>query len=300
MKQPLTKTLFLLIVCLEFSFAQAGKAGLSFLKLGVGSRALAMGEAYTAIASDPTAIQFNPAALSLSKSSQVLLMHRQWIQDVKTEYIAAKTFVDNFSFGIAVNSTGVDNIELRNTPGPPLETFSSRYASLGGGISYEYNRSLSLGLTFNYLYEKLYVEEAEGFGVNFGALYLSPWNVRFGVAVNNIGSMNELKNEASKLPTQIRFGAGYEIPLEKINASLIAATDIVASTVEHQSHINLGAEFLYAKTFAARLGFQTAYEAKNISAGVGLRYGMMRVDYAFVPFKYTLGSTHTFTIGVEF
>jgi hypothetical protein len=300
MKQTITLILLLLILLIQFSVAQPGKTGLSFLKLGVGSRALAMGEAYTAIASDPTAIHFNPAALSLSKSPQILLMHRQWIQDVKTEYISAKTSLNQFSFGIAVNATSVDNIELRTTPGLPIGTFSARNAAIGGGISYDFDTTLSFGLAVNYLYEKLYVEEAQGLGVNFGALYLSPWNVRFGFAVNNIGSMNELKYEASKIPTQIRFGAGYEMPLESIDASLLTATDIVSSSVENKSHVNFGIEFIYSKTFAARLGYQTGYEAKSISAGVGVMYGMARFDYAFVPFKYELGSTHTFTVGVEF
>lgn len=300
MKQRKIILLVSFVLCINYADAQPGKAGLSFLKLGVGSRALGMGEAYTAIASDPTAIHYNPAALSLSKSSQVLLMHRQWIQDVKTEYISAKTSLEQFSFGIAVNATSVDNIELRTTPGLPLGTFSARNAAIGGGVSYEFDPYLSIGFAVNYLYEKIYVEEAQGLGVNVGALYLSPWNVRFGLAVNNIGSMNELKNEASKLPTQVRVGAGYEIPLESIDASLLTAADIVSSTAENKSHINLGAEFLYSNTFAARLGYQTGYEARNFSAGIGVKYGMARVDYAFVPFKYELGSTHTFTVGVEF
>src|SRR5437762_205417 len=86
----------------QLSHSQAGQTGLSFLKLGAGGRALGMGEAYTAIASDPSATYYNPAALSLSKTSQLLLMHKEWIQDTKTDFIAAKTSMDHFTLGVGV------------------------------------------------------------------------------------------------------------------------------------------------------------------------------------------------------
>ncbi len=85
--------------------AQAGETGLSFLKLGVGGRALGMGEAYTAVASDPTAMYYNPAALSQTDNSQILLMHKEWIEGVKTDYLGATTTWNAFRFGVSVNST---------------------------------------------------------------------------------------------------------------------------------------------------------------------------------------------------
>ena len=48
----------------QVAYSQAGETGLSFLKLGVGGRALGMGEAYSAVAADPTAMYYNPAAMS--------------------------------------------------------------------------------------------------------------------------------------------------------------------------------------------------------------------------------------------
>src|SRR5712691_8940697 len=102
----------------EWLHAQAGSTGLSFLKLGVGGRALGMGEAYSAAASDPTAMYYNPAALSLSAVPQILLMHKEWIQGVKTEYLGAMASLNTFRFGVSLNATSVDDIELRSVPGP--------------------------------------------------------------------------------------------------------------------------------------------------------------------------------------
>ena len=76
---------------MQSAMAQVGQTGLSFLKLGVGARALGMGEAYSAVASDPTATYYNPASLSLSHNSQILFMHKEYVQDTRTEFLAATT-----------------------------------------------------------------------------------------------------------------------------------------------------------------------------------------------------------------
>jgi hypothetical protein len=60
------KKLIIIIILLSAGFAAAqndgaGNTGLSFLKLGVGARSIAMGEAFVSLADDGTAYIYNPA-----------------------------------------------------------------------------------------------------------------------------------------------------------------------------------------------------------------------------------------------
>lgn len=300
MKSRLLQLILLLLFSGSSLFPQAGQTGLTFLKLGVGGRALGMGEAYTAIANDPAATYYNPAALSLTDASQFLLMHKQWIQDTKTEFFAARTSLEKFSLGVSLNSTSVDNIEIREVPGPPIGTFTARNAAIGASAAYEINPDLSVGATVKYLYEKILVEQASGYGIDLGAAYMTPWDLRLAFAVNNLGSMGALVTESSKLPTVIRFGTGYVRPIEAIDATVTLAADVVSFTGEQKTHLHLGAEIEYRHSFALRAGYQTGYEARGFSAGVGIAYELLRLDYAFVPFSYDLGTTHTFSLGIEF
>jgi len=59
---------FLIVVIWTTGIGQVGQTGLAFLKLGVGGRALGMGEAYSAVATDPSGMYYNPASLALASS----------------------------------------------------------------------------------------------------------------------------------------------------------------------------------------------------------------------------------------
>jgi len=292
--------MLVLVLAAHGAVAQTGSTGLSFLKVGVGARALGMGEAYSAIAADPSAMYYNPAGLSLASNSQLMLMHKEWIEGTKTEYIAANSSFGNVTLGISANATSVNDIELRTIPGPPLSTFDARNSALGLSAAYAVDTSLSIGATVKYLYEKILIYDAAGLAFDLGALYRTAWNLNIAIAMNNLGSMDALENESSKLPSLVRFGAAYTTEFPDFDGSLSLASDVVSFSAESKTHLHVGAELKYGKVLALRGGYQTGYDAKNFSGGVGLAYGMLRFDYAFVPFRYDLGTTHTFSLLFQF
>lgn len=293
-------SIMLMILSVAPGRGQVGETGLAFLKLGVGGRSLGMGEAYSAVASDPSAMYYNPASLAINENSAVLLMHKEWIQDTRTEYIAAKAAMSNLFLGVSVNATSVNNIDIREVPGPSQGTFDAHSAAIGLTGAYRLDSSLSIGATGKYLYEKILVNEASGFGADLGATYLTPWNLRLALAVSNLGSMNTLDNEETKFPTIIRAGGAYVGRVEAIEGTVTISSDVVTVTAEHLTHLNLGGEINYRETLSIRIGYQSGYDAKSFSTGVGFRYSQFQLDYAFVPTKYDLGSTHTFSLLIEF
>mgnify|MGYP003471230828 FL=1 len=96
------KKILLIIVIMSVTvLAQtAGNTGLSFLKYGFGARNIAMGDAGTALSNDLTGLFYNPAKLALTDKSEVLFMHNQWIQDVSSEVIGAKTLLWGIPFAV--------------------------------------------------------------------------------------------------------------------------------------------------------------------------------------------------------
>lgn len=300
MKSKTVTIILLMFICSVSVFAQGGQAGLSFLKLGVGARSLAMGEAAVAAANDPSATHYNPAALRLLSAPQLLIMHKEWIQGTQTEFLATSFSIESFSLGAFLNATSVPDIELRLRPGPPEGTFTARNAAIGASVAYGLDESMSIGTSVKYLYEKIFVDETFGVGVDFGALYQSPLDVTFGFSLSNLGSMGKLRNESSKLPATLRVGAARSESLESIDGIINLALDVVSVIPEKKARVHVGTEFAYEETFFARLGYMTGFETRNITAGVSIEYNFIAVDYAFIPFRLDFGTTHTFSLIIDF
>lgn len=258
-----------------------------------------MGEAAVAIGRDPAGVYYNPAAISTDATAHLLFMHRQGVQGTNTEYLASITGWNDLSLGVAVNKTSINDIPLRIMPGEQLGSFEAKDASIGLTTAYRMG-SLSLGITGKFIYEKLYVEDASGFAVDIGGFYRSPWNADFGLSISNLGSMNQLLNESTTLPVIIRAGGSYGYRLERSDIGFTANADLVSFVTEERSHLHMGTELEYMELIALRLGYQTGYENKSYSLGLGIRSSMFQFDYAFVPYKLDFGTAHIFSIEILF
>src|SRR5215813_10421582 len=60
-----------------------GTTSADILKIGVGARAIGMGEAYVAQADDVSSLYWNPAGLALMQERQASFMYDQMYQDLK-------------------------------------------------------------------------------------------------------------------------------------------------------------------------------------------------------------------------
>ncbi len=277
----------------------AANTGLAFLKLGVTSRAVSLGEAVVSNTMDASATHYNPAALFNGSKVNLLFMHNEQVLGVRTEYLAAKVKMDKLAFGLSLNNTSVDDIEVREIPGKPLETFTAQNFAFGLSAAYKVNETIQFGVTGKFLFEKIFVDNASGFAVDLGGLYAYD-KLSVGLALFNLGSMSNLRNESTKLPSGIRGGGSYLIDLTKLNANLRVNLEGYKVLDGGVFHANTGAEFLYKDFLALRVGYQSGYENKSITSGIGVLYKAFNLDYAFVPYKYSMGSSHTITIGANF
>lgn len=299
------KLLFTFLIGTSILFAQsAGNSGLSFLKFGFGARNIAMGDAGNSASNDLTALFYNPARLSLIDNNEVLFMHNQWIQDVNSEVFGIKWEMFGLPLAAGFNYTAVNDIEIRTRPTSPeypVPTFDAKY--FFGSLSTGFNvaKGIAAGTTVRYLYEGLLNDEANGWGFDLGVYYTSPINgLTFSSVIKNIGSMDALRNEATKLPTDFRLGSAYNFVIESAKLDFVAVGEFQKYLDTDDIHFNLGGDVVYDRIFALRLGYQTGYESKGFTGGVGLMWGSLRFDYAYMPFSLDLGNANLFSILFKF
>ena len=272
---------------------------MSFLKLGAGSRSLAMGEAFSSVALDATAFIYNPARFAVGGNGNVTLMHNFSVQDMSTDFIAAKFPAGKkLAIGLGLFTTGINDIEVRSTPGTALETFDARNFTFGLSLAYNVARHISVGITGKLLYEKIYVDDATGFAADIGTNYAKD-NLSLSFVLSNIGSMDYLRNTSSKLPTLMRLGGSYNFNASK-TFSLLAAVDGFKVLSGGSFHLHSGVEGSYKNFLFIRAGYQTGYENKGLTTGLGFRYQAWTIDYAFVPYSDGFGTANAISLGVNF
>ena len=297
----MNKILFLILLSFTSLLAQtAGNSGLSFLKLGFGARNIALGDAGTAVSSDVTALFYNPAALAINPASEIMLMHNEWIQDVRSEVLGARTLIFGMPVAVGFNVTTIDGIEVRTNPGDPITKFNANYffGSLSTGHMIVDN--FYFGASVKYLYESIYVDESTGWGFDLGASYLTSINgLNISAVIKNLGSMKELRNESTKLPGEFRIGPSYSVTFQD-QYQFTSVVEFQKYLPTSDIHFNLGAEILYNKLIALRVGYQSGYLTKNITAGLGLMWGNLSVDYALAPFQLGLGNGNILSLQFKF
>jgi hypothetical protein len=230
-----------------------------------------------------------------------MFMHNEWIQDVRSEVGGMKWNMFSLPWAVGFNVTSVDEIEVRQIPGEPVSTFDANYFFMSLSSGFTVIDDLDFGATIKYLYEGILNDQANGLGFDFGFAYqTSVEGLSASAVMKNFGSMNALRNEETKLPTEVRIGPAYKFKIERAKLELIGAVEFQKYLDTENIHFNNGLDVVYDQLIALRMGYQSGYESRGFTAGLGLMWGNLRFDYAYMPFSLGLGNANLFSLQFKF
>jgi hypothetical protein len=182
----------------QFTFGdqRVGTSSGTFLRIGLGARAVGLGEAFVAVANDPSAIYWNPAGLASLQRSEILLTHVEWPADIRYEHIVyvmpVRKFGGSLGFQFGVLATEIDETTELNPFGTGRSFF---YSDLVAGISYarRWTDKLLVGGGVKYVHEDLGTDvggpSTQAFLIDIGSIYyLGYGSVRIATALSNFGS----------------------------------------------------------------------------------------------------------------
>lgn len=215
------------------SQAQAPKYSNEFLAIGVGARALGMGNAMVASVNDVTSGYWNPAGLmNLPRDMQVGLMHSEYFAGIaKYDYGAFAKRIDSMSVAsFSIIRFGVDDIpnttELIDAQGnvnyDKISKFSAAdYAFIGSYARKLKIEGLCVGGNFKIIRRKVGdFAGAWGFGLDAGAQYThKQWH--FGAAIRDVTStFNAWSFNLTDEMKQTFALTGNELPENSIELTL--------------------------------------------------------------------------------
>jgi hypothetical protein len=276
--------------------ADPGDTGLAFLKIGVGARAAAMGEAYVAVAQDPSAMYWNPAGIANTPALEFHASHNEWISDVRYEYVGAVQGMRGHALGGFVSLLHMGELEGRDAAGQFTESFRAYDFSAGVTYGRRVMRTVEVGVTGKFLYERIHDFKATGVAADLGVRYRTPLRgLTLAATATNLGPEMTFEEESFTLPASARIGAAYRS--RALLSGFVLASDVrFPNDADVRGH--LGAELWVHEMIALRGGAKLNYDEELGTMGFGVRYREYELDYAFVPFSDTseLGDTHRFSV----
>ncbi|MBU0476237.1 MAG: PorV/PorQ family protein [Bacteroidetes bacterium] len=326
------KKIFILVLALTFvSYAQKNNVGTSaanFMKIGVGGKAVAMGEAFSSISDDPTALFWNPGGIGFQKNTDLNFSNTQWIFGTGLNYLGiVLPFEELGTFGISINMFTSGDIE-ETTIAKPHGTgrvFDASDISIGFSYAKQLTDRFSAGITLKYISESLALESSSAVAIDIGSIFIinQDYNFRMGVVVSNLGTdmklegldlatnvttdnsklvEAELKTYSWPLPLTFRVGLASDIISTPMHRFTLAIE--VNDARDFKPRESVGIEYGFNSMFYLRSGYKFNYDEESYSAGIGLKYyiesiGGITFDYAFTNLN-NLGNINRFSVGLSF
>jgi hypothetical protein len=314
--------LILIWVICPLSFAQERRAGTASgtqLLLPVGGQGFALSGAGIATTTGIDAMFWNPAGLAKSDKVEAMFSSMQYIADVNVNYLAASmNFQDIGSVGFSLKSVNFGDISRTTAEDPDGltgATFSPTYLTTALTYSRSFTDRVQVGFTSKLITESILGVSAIGFGFDVGIQYLTPFNLKIGLAIKNLGgsmrySGSDLERlvptivgqgDADKLRAQITaseaeipsvfdIGVGYDFNLDKRGNNIFTIVATLRNNNFSDDEYLFGAEYGFQKLLFFRGGYSYSSNVENVfssslTAGLGLNYRLgnlaLRFDYTY-------------------
>lgn len=262
----------------------------SFLKLGAGVRAAALGGAFIAIADDPYAVYWNPAGLSQLRSFELSSTYSSWLANTNYTNIGVVLPIARSTIGVLVNTVNIGPMEEATLANPygSGKIFSPTKSSVAVAFSQRILPGFSLGGSVKYLSEDIFNKVTKGYGIDLGAL--ARWReFSFGFSARNI--LGSLGNKI--VSNNLGLGVAY-----RLDPFLLAIDGNLPN--DNKPFVNIGIGYNSEDVLFYRIGYTGRNEESaqgNISAGIGYIYKNFKFDYSFTPYG-DLGYAHRVSIGL--
>lgn len=276
-------TITAFIICFLFTTvatAQEGHGGQAgaFLRMGVGARAMGMGNAFSALADDGSALYWNPAGLGFITNNQLLGMYSKLSMDRAFNF-AGLVLGDQkqSSFSVGWINYGVSRIDGRDPYGEKTAEFSNNETALQISYGKGFGSFLAIGATAKFLSHNLSNYKASGHSYDFGLIVSPIRQLRIGACVQDFSG--QLKwNTASKhidtIPLLMRGGLAVLLR----NNSIKLAGDVYKIGNHEKLHFNFGGECWIINAIAMRTGVNDG----KLTAGASVHYDFLQIDYAYI------------------
>lgn len=329
MKKIYLKLLLLTVLTASAVFAgggvRNGTGAASQLLIPVGARGIALSGSSVASSSGLESIYWNPANLAIDGGTSIMFTQMTHIADIGVTYVGVSTNIEGFgAIGLSLKSLSIGEIGVTTVDNPDGNgaKFTPSFMTMGVTYSRLLSDRISVGLTMNYILEKLDLVSTSGVSFNFGVTYRNLANINgfnLAMVLKNFGPQMKYdgsglyvagttqsleRGQASykmdamafDLPSTLEIGLSYAYNINSSNSLQLAGT--YQNSNYYADEYKLGLEYSLNSMFFVRGGYvympefkdNTDYNIYGVTAGVGFKYDLggtlLKLDYAFRQAKF--------------
>lgn len=280
----------------------AGTTGMQVLKIGLGARAMGMAGAFTAVSDDVTGIYHNPSGLAGLNNMQMAFQHIMYFEDIQYANVSISNPLSIGVVGFSFSHLWMDSISGMESGTSAITKFDAKDSVIT--LSYSrYIEKISAGLALKIVKSIIDDNTATSYAADLSMMMKTYNNIKLAAVLQNIGTEVEYDGDdvgkvTDKLPQNLKLGCSY--PLNDINIAL----DVNIPN-DNNVYINAGMEYvLLINMFQVpiRAGYTTLNDFDSIdglSAGLGLIYNTVSIDFAWSPYGI-LGDTYRTSLLLKF
>lgn len=318
------------------STTKVGTTVAPFLKIGAGARAVGMGGAYTGVANDIYSTYYNPAGIARSGGNgEVAFNHANWLADITYDYAAASlNLTDLGTIFVTFTSLGVPEDKVRTFEFPEGDgrVWDAKSLALGIGFARQLTDRFSIGFHFKYLQESIWNTSADGFAIDVGTFYVTPFNdLIIGASISNFGSKMQLdgrdiqfnydpdgnsdtgpnnipaKYEMGRYDLPLTFRLGLAMDVVKMNSFRVTTAVDAVHPNDNTEYLNSGIELCYDEMLSLRVGYKSLFlrdSEQGLTFGGGINYEFansftVMINYGWADYG-RLKNIQFFDLGIKF
>lgn len=274
----------------DASSGTAGTYGAPFLRIPVGARLMSSPDVLLGMSPDASASFSNPAFLAALDRTELFISTATWLEDLSFS-AASGTFrlTDNLVAGLGTTflySGGLNGYDASLNVVTETDYHDAAFtASLAGRYG-----GLSLGASATYIREYVLPAHGNGYSFSLGAGYRRGPNFVHASALNIGGTV---RFDAVSYPIDGEYLVGAGRLFRTALGSFVAGAQL---RVSEENRVEIGADYRAGRHVTLRAAVpDVTGGSPDVSGGVGVSWGAMRLDYAYTPVEY-FSATHTVSL----
>ncbi|MEN6445449.1 MAG: PorV/PorQ family protein [Candidatus Cloacimonas sp.] len=300
MKQILSILCLILIsaVCFAGIDENAGNYGYKFLNVPYGPVALSLAGRGVYNTDNPGAFLLQPAVSCINDQHLLGISHNLWLADTQANMLAYSYARKVDHFGVSLRNLDYGDLENRDDMGFLIGSYHPVDIDATANYARRLTPSFYLGANLGILYQKLDSASSLALHTDLGFCYLPPLNdTKLAFAFRNFGVANKTEEERVKLPTcfELDVNKGFRLIDQHfyLNGSAI-------QTMDEDLKGSIGLQCDIFNTLSLRTGYLLGYDAQDFSAGFGVKYKNISVDYGYGDYNSELNDVHSFGVTYRF